>query len=140
MAVGAKELIAGAFLFVLSIMCTVFGCTLVKDKNAYVLLPLMFYIFTPLPLFLCGTFKGSNTTFDPYSGGSNRTSMFANFGHFITGLFGASGPSMALVLAHTGTIGMPAMWLSLGSAALLAMAAGVVFWSVIRKPTEDAAF
>jgi hypothetical protein len=125
---GIKELLVAAFLLTMSIMVTIFACTLVADSNAYPMAPLMFYIFAPVPFFLCGVPKRDDGGF---MGGSGQSAggMMANVSHFLTGLFAAGGPSMSLVLYHTELIGWPALVMSLLSAFLLVCSCAVVHFS-----------
>lgn len=130
---GVRELLVSAFLMVLSMMLTVFACTLIKGKNAWPLLPMMFYFFTPVPFFLCVK-RGGN---ESILGGDNRADAFTNFGHFIAGMTCAAGPSMSFVLYHTGAINTAALLMSLGSAVLLAAAVGVIYAMAPKKSEYD---
>ena len=137
MAIGVKELLGSAFLLVLSIMCTVFACTIVHGhKNAIVLLPLMFYIFGPLPMLLCGVKPQS----DSFMGDNDASSTFTNIGHWLTGAFGVSGPCCALILYHTAQINQAALFLSLGSAILLIAAAGLLVHGMMAESQDDLGF
>ena len=123
---GLRELLIAAFLLTMSLMLTIFACTLIEDHNAWPLLPFVFYFFAPVPAFLCT--RRSDSIME--SGGS---SSFDNFGHFLIGLCAASGPSMSLVQYHTGAITISAMFMSLGSAALLGAAVGVVMFTSSKQ-------
>ena len=125
---GIKELLAAAFLLVMSIMVTIFACTLVKDSNAYPMAPLMFYIFAPVPFFLCGVPKPDNGG-GFMGGGQSAGSLMTSISHFLVGLFAAGGPSMSFVLYHTALIGWPALLLSLLSAVLLVGSCAVIHFS-----------
>ncbi len=135
MALGIRELLIAAFLLVMSIMVTIFACTLVTDGNGYPMLPLMFYLFTPVPFFLCGNKKPSSG--DGFFTGSNYGETFYSLSHFLVGMFGASGPSVTLVLLHTEMIGWPAMLLSFGSAFLLVAAVCVIHFGYMSTQQEN---
>jgi hypothetical protein len=125
---GLRELLVAAFLLTLSLMLTIFACTLIADHNAWPLLPFAFYFFAPVPAFLCS--KRSDSIMD------SGSSSFDNFGHFLIGLCAASGPSMSLVQYHTGAITIGALFMSLGSAALLAAAVGVLMFSNSKQQDQ----
>lgn len=129
---AVRELLLAAFLLVLAIMLTVFACTLIQDHNAYPLLPLMFYAFTPVPAFLCIRKSGSGGF---SSGGSS--SAFDNMGHFFLGLFATSGPCMAAVLYHTEKMTLDAMLMCFGTAVLLAGSGYVLHRSLSSSREND---
>ena len=134
MALGIRELLIAAFLLVMSIMVTIFACTLVTEKNAFPLLPMLFYIFAPVPFFLCGVKKQAGFM----DGGGSE--MMTNLSHFFTGMFAAGGPAMTMVLWHTDTIGWPAMLLSLGSAVLLVASVCVIHFGHHGVRSDDSGF
>lgn len=126
-----RELIVAAFLLVVAIMLTIFACTLIDDHNAYPLVPLVFYVFIPVPALLCIT-KQSTTGF-----GSSGGTPMDNMGHFLLGMFAAAGPAMTLVLYHTDKMTLSAMLLCFGTAAFLA-ASAVVLKRSMRDRDSDA--
>jgi hypothetical protein len=134
MAVGVKELILCAFLLVLGILMTILAATVLDNKNALVLLPLMFYIAGPMPMVLCGRAKPRQDFM--MDGETNFAEAFANFSNFMTGALTTSGPCLALVLYHIGTISGGALLLSFASAAFLCGAMGVIYHA-LKKPSED---
>lgn len=127
-----RELIVAALLLVVAVMLTVFACTIISDHNAYPLLPLMFYAFTPVPLFLCIKSQSASSGF-----GSSGSSAFDNVGHFLVGLFAASGPAMSVVLYHTDKMTLSAMLLCFGTAVFLAASSFVLGKSLRRQSEMD---
>lgn len=128
---GVKGLVGTAFLLALSLMLTIFACVLLEDnKNAWPLLPWIFYIFVPVPAIACIR-KSNESLFS-----SNDARIFGNnMGYFLVGLFAASGPSMVFVQYHTEMISLGAMFLCIGSTVLLA-ASGALLGLSIRKPQD----
>ena len=122
MSLKTRELFILAFLVIIAVLLSVFACTLVPGANAYPLMIMALYLFSPLPLFLCGQQREELFT---DGGGAN----LANIAHFLFGVFFASGPALAFVLFHLGTMGLGALLLSLSSFVFLcgSIAAGVKF-------------
>jgi ABC-type multidrug transport system permease subunit len=122
MAAQIQHLIGSAFLLVLAIMCTVFACTIIEGaKNPLIVLALVFYIFSPIPYFICGGTKGNNDVF-----ASGQESPLVPISHFLSGMFFTAGPCTAIVLYHAGQVSGGSMGLSLASGALLVAAVGVM--------------
>lgn len=133
--VTLRELLAASFLVVASFTLTILSTTIVKNSNAWPLLPLMFYIFTPIPLFLCTTRRDTGGDFGFGGGESSGSTWLEAIGHFLAGGFAAAGPSMALVQYHTGATTLVTMFMSLGSGLLLGGA--VVMIHLASQPQQD---
>lgn len=127
-----QVLLLAAFVLVCSLLLTIFACTLIDDHNAYPLIPLIFYIFVPVPYLLCVRKKDSIYA-------DRRASTLENLGTFLVGLFSASGPCMSLVLYHTGKVTLTAMFMSLGSAVLL-VGAAVLLGKSMKKEEDQFAY
>lgn len=82
----------------------VFGSTVVEGHNTWPLLCLIFYVVAPIPFFLCGGAR--------HSGGST---WFPLVGLFLGALLASSGPGLALLLYHIGSIRLTALLLTLAS-------------------------
>jgi len=134
MAVGVRDLLIAAVLTTLGLMLTIFSCTLIPGKNAWPLLPFLFYGFGVVPLFLC-----SGNAQPSFDGSASMSQGFYSLGHFFVGMCLASGPCMSLVQYHTDMITGTALGLSLGSVAFLAGAMYVLF-RAFAKPEDETAF
>ncbi|KAG5503340.1 hypothetical protein GH5_04410 [Leishmania sp. Ghana 2012 LV757] len=129
---GLRQLIVSAFCLVMGFLFLILGCTVVKKRNAWPLMSLVLYCFTPVPFFLCGRGAGSDD-FD--NDDDERLDVFNTIGLFIGGLLLISGPGLALVLYHTTVICGSALCLTLLSGACFAAAA--VALSVTARSDED---
>lgn len=125
-----RELLVAAFLLTMGLMVTILACTIIPNHNAYPLLPLMFYAFTPIPALLC--LRKSNSGF-----GSSGPSTMENLGNFMFGVFAASGPAITLVLYHTDYMTLTAMFMCFITAILIG-ASGYVLGKSMK--TSDDAF
>lgn len=131
--VGIHDLMLSAFCVILGIMLTVFACTLIQPpRDPIVVMALVFYIFSPVPYFLCGA-QGSQ----PQGFMNSGPSPLVPISHWLTGAFFAAGPCSALVLYHIGRISMGAFFLSLGSGVMLVLAVMVLIRATRRSQTED---
>jgi hypothetical protein len=126
---AVRDLVISALLLVLALMLTILACTVLEDHNAYPLLPLMFYLFVPVPMWLCAPRQSSFST---------GASGLQNLGCFLIGIFAASGPSITVVLYHTGFMSLGAMLMSFGSAFLLGSAGAFLGHSF--KKQDDLGF
>eukprot|EP00760_Papus_ankaliazontas_P025201 PhM_4_TR2499/c0_g1_i1/m.89735 len=113
----SREIAVLAFLVVLSILMSILACTVVSDANAFPIMVLALYIFSPLPLFLCGQ-QRSESVFD--EGGVD----LVNVSHFLFGAFAAAGPACLVVLSHLGKISVGAALLSASSFVFLCITVG----------------
>ncbi|KAH9599477.1 Vacuolar protein sorting 55 [Trypanosoma melophagium] len=111
-----RALVLAAALLVLAILFAILACTVVVDRNARPLLPLLFSLLTPLPLVLCGR---------PH-GGFTDESLLDVVGPFLGGALAVAGPALTCVLYHTGSIVFAAFLLSIASEAFLASTACVL--------------
>ncbi|ORC89626.1 uncharacterized protein TM35_000111600 [Trypanosoma theileri] len=119
-----RALVFAAALLVLSVLFAILACTVVVDRNARPLLPLMFSLLTPLPLVLCGRSHGSFV----------EESLLDVVGLFLGGALAVAGPALSCVLYHTGSIVFGAFILSIASEAFLAATACVL---VFASPSES---
>lgn len=108
-----QQLIIGAFSLVIGVFLIVLASTVIKDHNGWPLFCLIFYVFAPVPFFLCGGGADRHRSYHRHS------SIFHMLGLFIGGACAAAGPSLALVLYHVNSIG--------GTALALTLASGVCF-------------
>jgi hypothetical protein len=137
MAVGMKELIFLAFMLVLGVLTTIFACTLVQPHNAWPLVPLLCYLFAPVPAFLCSSSSSSESAAFM---GDNSSSTFENFSHFLIGVTVASGPSIAIMLYHVGAIADGQLFLSLGSGSLFGIGVAYVIYKSNERPADSLGF
>ncbi|CAJ1009251.1 putative Vacuolar protein sorting 55 [Leishmania naiffi] len=111
-----RQLIISAFCLVMGFLFLILGCTVVEKRNAWPLMSLVLYCFTPVPFVLCG--RGADS--DEFGGDDDEPlDAFKTIGLFIGGVLLMSGPGLALVLYHTSVI--------CGSALLLTLLSGVCF-------------
>lgn len=125
-----QTLIVSALSLVLGVLFIVLGSTVVENHNALPLLCLIFYVFAPVPFFLCG-FAHRDSDF------SSRRSFFQLIGLFIGGAFTASGPCLALVLYHVGSISRSAMLLTLASGLCFLISAKFLLGSSAQDESDD---
>eukprot|EP01060_Flectonema_neradi_P000672 TRINITY_DN10419_c0_g1_i2.p1 TRINITY_DN10419_c0_g1~~TRINITY_DN10419_c0_g1_i2.p1 ORF type:complete len:126 (+),score=8.61 TRINITY_DN10419_c0_g1_i2:67-444(+) len=111
--IGQQGLLAAAFLVAVSILLQVLACT--TNHSAHPLYMMGFYLFTPLPLFLCD----SKEDFGEGNG-------FRVLSNFVLGMFAVSGPCLTMVLSHQDYINTGATVLSLAGGVLTAISVGIV--------------
>ncbi|KAG5477064.1 hypothetical protein LSCM1_05404 [Leishmania martiniquensis] len=117
---GLRQLIVSAFCLVMGFLFLILGCTVVTRRNAWPLMSLVLYCFTPVPFFLCGRGAGRGDFDDD---DDEPLDVFSTVGLFIGGMLLISGPGLALVLYHTSVISGSALFLTLLSGACFAAAA-----------------
>eukprot|EP00756_Hemistasia_phaeocysticola_P049957 Hpha_TRINITY_DN24568_c0_g1::TRINITY_DN24568_c0_g1_i1::g.172648::m.172648 len=119
-----QQLLALALATVVGVVLGIIACSVPgSDKPLLPLVVLLMYIFTPLPIFLCGR-----------QSDDGERNAFGPFAHFIVGIVGVSGPCLAIVLAHTGEIGAVACFLILLSGAVLI---GAAVWASEVRAKQD---
>ena len=138
MAVGPFELGASAFCVVLSIMLIIFACTIIPEpRDPIVVLPLIFYLFTPLPYGLCVALP-ANRADDSLMGAESgpRENALVRLGQFFSGMFAACGPCLVVVLWHTERITWAAALLAFGSAFFLVGAVVIIVIAAKKQRSE----
>ena len=138
MAVGPFELGASAFCVILSIMLIIFACTIIPEPHdPIVVLPLVFYLFTPLPYGLCVMIPANraDSSLMGNDDGPKETPLM-RFGQFFSGMFGACGPCLVAVLWHTERITWQAALLAYSSAIFL-VGGVVIIVMAAKKPKSD---
>jgi hypothetical protein len=130
MPVGPFELGACAFCVIMSIMLVIFACTIIPEpRDPIVVLPLVFYLFTPLPYGLCVMLPANSAGGD---GGAfmgedrSQESSLVRGGQFFSGMMGACGPCLVAVLWHVGKITGAAAGLAFGSGVFLVGAVAII--------------
>lgn len=102
-----QPLLLSAFTLVVGVLLIVLGSTVVNGHNGWPLLSLTFYVFTPVPFFLCG--GGHRGDYQ------HRLSLFRMLGLFVGGVCATAGPALAVMLYRIGSLSLSALWLTLAS-------------------------
>eukprot|EP00796_Vickermania_ingenoplastis_P009276 gene9276-6521_t len=122
-----EPLILSALCLVIGVLLIVVASTVVEGHNGWPLLCLIFYVFAPIPFFLCG---GA-------SHGRGRITLFKMIGLFIGGCCASVGPLMALVLYHLGSMTGKALCFTLLSGVCFLINASFLLAST-REDDSDA--
>ena len=112
--IGQQGLLGAAFLVAVALLLQVLACT--TNHSAHPLYMMGFYLFTPLPLFLC---DGKESDYGEGNG-------FRVLGNFVLGMFAISGPCLTMVLNHQEYINVGATVLSLSGGVLTAVSVVIV--------------
>lgn len=123
-----QPLLLSAFTLVVGMLLIVLASTVVQGHNGWPLLCLTFYAFSPVPFFLCGWGSTDYT---------HRLSLFRMLGAFIGGACVASGPGLALMLYHLGSISRSALLLTLASGCCFLGSAWILLSSSSEESDDD---
>lgn len=110
---GVKTIVGLAFVLACGFLLVILSCALYN--NWYPLLVVTTYVLAPFPNFMCARCAGGGDDLMI----ADSSSGFQDAGRFLTSIFIVTGFGLPLVLAHAGTIGIPAMILSIAGGLLV---------------------